>query len=132
MAVFGIQPNLPSTSTSTITYASHIRLVGTEDTTSQTSSADVGPVLDQQHSQHWQYAAALDPWVDSNRYWAGNDDTWDYAQGNPINPIHQGQDISLRPNNTVYTFVRFRGTHLLVVSYSDDSIRFMDVDRPVS
>ena len=89
--------------------------VNTRDNTeTEASQLEAENVADHGERQ-WRYAAAYDPWVDPARFWAGNDDQWDYGRGNPVNPIHQGQDLSLRPNNT-YTFIRFRGTHLMVVS----------------
>lgn len=68
-------------------------------------------------SEHYEfeYADQFDPWVDPDRYYAANDDDWDYSNGNPINAVQQGQNLETRPTNAVGTYIRFRGVNAIGV-----------------
>lgn len=56
---------------------------------------------------------------DPSRFEAGNDATWDYSQGNPINPYDVFVDMSVRPTNGTgfvvnsFLFVMFNGVSLV-------------------
>lgn len=63
----------------------------------------------------FEYAGQFDPWVDPDRYYAANDDDWDYSNGNPINAVQQGQNLETRPTNAVGTYIRFRGVNAIGV-----------------
>ena len=94
-----------STSTSTIRIA-------------ERNAGDATLALRGDHTAY-SYTFAADPvrWIDPERYPAGNDSSWDYSQGNPPNPVHAGQNISIRPNNSTQTFLRFRGVNYIGVSH---------------
>jgi hypothetical protein len=64
----------------------------------------------------YQFAAPYDAWIDPERFWAGNVENWDYAQGNPINSVWQGQNTAIRPNNGNVVFLISCGVYVIGVS----------------
>ena len=76
----------------------------------------------QQNEIDHQFAAPFDSWVDPERFWAANDESWDYGQGNPINPVRQGQRIDNRPNN---------GSTVILISYGVLVIGVSSIDSPL-
>ncbi len=65
---------------------------------------------------NWQFAGPYDPWVDPERFEAANNHEWDYAFGNPINPVKQGHNIAIRPFSSGFVYFRLQGVNLMGVS----------------
>lgn len=101
-----------TTTTSTATATDHVPAVEEEVTLHLVGEAD--PRTSQ---QHWEFAGPYDPAaVDPDRYPAANDPDWDYATGNPPNPVWQGQNLSSRTNRSSRTYILMAGVNVVGVS----------------
>jgi hypothetical protein len=100
-----------ATATETVTNTEpqlRLRLVGERPIVSPTNIPS-----DQLAEQSWIYATPYDPdYQDPDRYAAANDPDWDYSQGNPINPMWQGQRTEDRDNHSPRTYFLFRGVNM--------------------
>lgn len=97
-----------------------LRLIGTDGPHDIPEPVDEDGQQQNEHDHH--FAAPFDSWVDPERFWAANDENWDYGQGNPINPVRQGQRIDIRPNN---------GTTVTLIAYGVLVIGVSDIDVPL-
>lgn len=75
---------------------------------------DSTPISPVETVREWQYAGPPNP-LDPERFEAANNYGWDYAHGNPINPVRAGHNVAIRPFNSRFVYFRLQGVNVMGV-----------------